>query len=197
MNIAHTIRAVEKLFESLDKDIRTLQKHTGIQCIEDCIRCCTTPKIMATSVEFLPLAYHLYKTGQVGEVLNKMDQLNNEYSCPILKLLSYDSKKTGCAHYKHRGLICRLFSYNYLTNKHGVRKINACKNIHLNQPNQVKKANEILLTKAIGPKASDYYSRLRFISDNEAHHLYPIGKAIRIAIDLVCVHFHNKRKKVM
>ncbi|MCW3789143.1 YkgJ family cysteine cluster protein [Plebeiibacterium sediminum] len=197
MNIVHTVRAVEKLFESLDKDIRRLQLHTGIHCIENCIHCCTTPRIEATSVEFLPLAYHLYKTGQINEVLNKMEQVNNEYTCPLLNLLSFDGKTIGCNHYIHRGLICRLFSYNYLTNKHGVRKINACKKIQLNQPDQIEKANYLLLTKVICPKASDYYSKLRFISYNEAHHLYPIGKAIRIAIDMVVIYFHYKGKKVM
>nr|WP_321451571.1 YkgJ family cysteine cluster protein [uncultured Carboxylicivirga sp.] len=197
MNIVQVVRGVEKLFESLEKDIHKMQKHTGIHCVENCIHCCTTTKIEATAIEFLPLAYHLYKTGRYKEVLAKIDQLNNEFACPLLNVLSHEGSKTGCTFYPYRGLICRLFSYNYVTSKYGVKKINACKTIRLNQPLEVDKANQLLLTKTICPKASDYYSRLLFIHFNEARNLYPIGTAIRIAIDMVLTYMSYKGKKVM
>nr|WP_321409573.1 hypothetical protein [uncultured Carboxylicivirga sp.] len=197
MNLVQIVRSVEDLFDSLDSDITNLQNQTGIHCIENCIHCCTSSKIEATSVEFLPLAYHLYKKGMIRSVLDRMDQLSNEWTCPVLNVLSIDNSQPGCSYYPYRGLICRLFSYNYVTNKHGIRQINACKNIRINQPLQLAKVNELLLTEPVCPKASDYYSRLLFIHFEEAHNLYPIAKAITVAIEMVLTHLRYKGKKVM
>jgi len=197
MNIIQMVRGVEKLFESLDKDIKNLQNQTNIHCIESCIRCCTTPKIQATSIEFLPLVYHLYKAGKIGELIEKLDAQNNEYACPVLNILSTDGQRQGCTYYPYRGLICRLFSYNYITDKNGVKKINACKTIHINQSKQVEMANSLLKNETICPKASDYYSKLSFINHEAAHQIYPIGKAIRVAIDMVIIDFRYRGKKIM
>ena len=126
MKLQQKVRAVEKLYKVLEKDIQKLQKETGIHCIENCIHCCTTPRIQATSIEFYPLAFYLYKTGQAEAMMDKIGQLNNPTICPVLNHLSIEGSRPGCGHYEHRGLICRLFSYNHATDKFGRRRISAC-----------------------------------------------------------------------
>jgi len=100
--------------------------------------------------------------------------------------------RPGCTNYEHRGLICRLFTYNHTTDKYGRRRIAACKAIRLQQPDELTLTNEILAKKPIGPKASNYYSQLQFIDFNEAQRLYPIGEAIRVAIETVLTDFHYR-----
>ncbi len=197
MNLIRKVRAVEKLFNTLEKDIHILQKNTGISCIENCIKCCTTPRIMATALEFYPLAYYLYKTGQAESILEKIGQINDSSICPVLNHLTLDESRPGCMHYNHRGLICRLFAYNYGTDKYGIRRINACKPIRLEQPQQLEKANVLLKINPIGPKASNYYSQLQTIDFNEAQILYPIGKAVQTAIETIISNFHYRRGKAM
>lgn len=197
MKIQQKVRAVEKLFKTLEKDVQKLQKETGIHCIPNCIHCCTTPRIQATSIEFYPLAYYLYKSGQAEAMMEKIDQLNDTSICPVLNHLSIEGSRPGCGHYAYRGLICRLFSYNYATDKFGRRRISACKPIRLDQPQELDKTNQILLKKPLGPKASAYYSRLQFIDYSEAQRLYPIGEAIKIALETVITYFHYSGKKAM
>jgi len=192
MNLIRKVHAVEKLFKKLEKDIQKLQKTTGIHCIDNCIHCCTTSKIVATSLEFYPLAYHLYKTGQAESFIAKIEQINNPIICPSLNNLSINDMRPGCTNYEHRGLICRLFTYNHTTDKYGRRRIAACKAIRLQQPDELTLTNEILAKKPIGPKASNYYSQLQFIDFNEAQRLYPIGEAIRVAIETVLTDFHYR-----
>lgn len=197
MNAVAKVRAVEKLFKALDNDIQELRGQTGIGCINNCIKCCTTPRIEATALEFYPLAYHLYKTGQAENFLTKIEQINTPSICPALNNLTIEGNRPGCLFYEHRGLICRLFSYNHSTDKYGRRRLGACKTIRIEQPAQLDLANKILETRPLGPKASNYYSRLQMIDFHEAQRMYPIGEAVRIAIETIITNFHYRGKKAM
>ena len=197
MNTLAKVRAVERLFKVLDKDIHELRSQTGISCVKDCIKCCTTPRIEATALEFYPLAYHLYKTGRAGSILAKIEQTNAPSICPSLNSLSIEGIRPGCSFYEQRGLICRLFTYSYSTDKYARRRLNACKTIRVNQPEQLDKANKIMETRPLGPKASDYYSRLQIIDFYEAQRLYPIGEAVRIAIETILTNMHYRGNKAM
>ncbi|MBN2669326.1 MAG: YkgJ family cysteine cluster protein [Bacteroidales bacterium] len=197
MSIVRKVRAVERLFKTLEKDIQKLQSKTGIHCLEGCVICCTTPKIMATSIEFYPLAFHLFKTHQAEAILSKIEQNSNISTCPLLSSIIYGENKPGCTFYEQRGLICRLFAYTHQTDKQGKRRIITCKTIKLNQPNEVEIANKILCEKPIGPKASDYYSRLQFIDYQKANQLYPIAEAIKLAIESVLSYYQYRGKKAV
>ncbi len=197
MNVLSKVRAVEKLFKVLEKDVQELRSQTGIGCVDNCTKCCTTPHIEATALEFYPMAYHLYKTGEADSFLEKIQQTNNPTICPILNYFSTEGSRPGCTKYGHRGLICRLFSYNHSTDKYGVRRLATCKTIRIAQPAQLDKANQLLKLKPIGPRATDYYSRLQVIDFNEAHRLYPIGDAIRIAIETILTNQYYRRNKAI
>jgi Fe-S-cluster containining protein len=197
MNIIQKAKAVEKLFQTLEKDINKLKTATGIHCVDSCIFCCTTPNIQATSLEFYPLAMHLYHTNQANLVLEKLNKINTASVCPVLNTLSIEGSRIGCSQYEHRGLICRLFAFNFNTNKYGIRQIAACKSMKINQPDAINKANQILAKKPLGPKASDYYSRLQFVDFTEAQNLYPIGEAIKLAIEKVITYHHYSGNKAM
>jgi hypothetical protein len=67
---------------------------------------------------------------------------------PYLNNLVLPDQRLGCGLYEQRGMICRLFAYNYIVNKYGQRKIAACKPIVMAQPEQVIQANELLATKS-------------------------------------------------
>jgi len=196
MDIVHKARAVEKLFKALEKDIAKLKLKTGIHCMDNCIKCCVTPKIQATALEFYPLAQHLIKEGKAESILESIVQINNPAICPILNHLSYEDSKAGCRYYEYRGLICRLFAYNYTTDKYGKRRIAACKPMQLEQANEVKTANTILMESVLGPKASNYYSRMQFIDFTASQQLYPIGEAIKIAIETILTYSHYKNSRV-
>ncbi len=197
MNIVREVRAVEDLFKTLEKDIEELKEQTGIHCEKNCVKCCTSAHIMATTIEFYPLAYYLYKNHLSDSILSKINKIHNPTVCPVINRFSNKGSKQGCSFYQYRGLICRLFAYSYHTDKHNNRLISPCHNIKIDQAKELKKADEILHDKPIGPKATDYYQQLDFINFNETQKLYPIGDAIRIAIEEVITYFHYKEGRAM
>lgn len=197
MNIVRRVRAVERLFETLEKDVQKIKDQTGMHCVENCIECCTTSRIVATTVEFLPLAYHLYKNNLAEDFLLRIAQIDDPKICPVLDRFSVNGSRIGCRHYRQRGLICRLFTYSHYTNKYDRRVIGACKTLQAQQPQQIARANEILQTQAIGPRATTYYQRLQFIDFNGSQKLYPIGDAIRLAIESIVTHFHYNGRRTL
>jgi len=117
MNIFEKSEKVMQLFQILEDEITVLKKETGVHCIADCVYCCTTSKIAATPLEFYPLAIHLYNTGKAEEVLKIVSEPENSKTCPVLNVDSSNGKRIGCSQYEYRGMICRLFAFNYNINK--------------------------------------------------------------------------------
>lgn len=192
MEIERKVGVVEELFKNLEVEVAELQESTGLHCIENCVKCCITPNIVAMPIEFYPLALHLYKTGQAEKFLTRIEKTNNTKSCPLLGPLLDDETKTGCQYYKHRGLICRLFAFNHRIDRLERRRLSACKPMQLEQPDSVALANTILATKPIGPKASNYYSQLEINDLNGVTNYLPIGESIRIAVETVLTYYHYK-----
>ena len=61
MSVYKKVQQVEKLFRLAEKDVATFQQATSLKCKSSCGMCCLKPDIAASPLEFLPLAYHLYK----------------------------------------------------------------------------------------------------------------------------------------
>ena len=57
MAIEHKVRLVEELFDRLEKEIAIFQSETHLHCIAGCGKCCSTPEIEASPLEFLPWAF--------------------------------------------------------------------------------------------------------------------------------------------
>nr|WP_321411337.1 YkgJ family cysteine cluster protein [uncultured Carboxylicivirga sp.] len=197
MTIVRKVRAVERLFKTLEKDVQKLKEHTGISCADNCIKCCTTSNIVATAVEFYPLAYYLVQNNLYNEILTRIDQVNNSTICPLLDPFSINGSRIGCMFYEQRGLICRIFGYTYRIDKYDRRVLATCKTIQTEHQKEVARANELLCAKPLGPKATDYYQRLQFVDYHKAQKMYPIGEAIKIAIETIVTHFHYKKGKAM
>lgn len=190
MDIVQKVAEVNQLFDELAVEVDQIREKSGIQCIRGCVKCCTTKRMMATALEFYPLALTLYRSGQAEAFLDKMATIDNPTICPALNTISIDGLPPGCGMYETRGLICRVFGFNHLTDKYGERRISACKPMKVYQTEAVSLANTLLLQEPIGPKASNYYSRLQSIDFEAGQRLYPIGEAVRIAVETVLTHYY-------
>jgi uncharacterized protein len=192
MHLTELSQKVEELFELLEIDIAQIRTKTGLHCIHNCVKCCLYPKIEATVLEFIPLALHVYNTGQVDSFLSKIDQGTS--ICIALKPLPDNQSQAGCSQYKHRGLICRIFGYSHVTNKFNQRLLATCKPIKEQQPDAVKKASDMLLDGMLGPSGSHYYSQLQGIDYNLGTGRYPINTAIKLAIEKVDTFFYYQNQ---
>lgn len=180
------VKAVEDVFQELDREIASFQQGSGLHCKWGCGKCCFKPDIEATILEFIPFAFHLYQNNQAEEWLEKLNSTDD----PICLILNPTQAGAGlCSRYQHRGLICRLFGYSARTNKYGTRELVTCAIIKTEQAENYQKAAEGVSAGKPVPVMSNYYMKLHAIDFELTRDFYPINKAIQKAVEVVLQYY--------
>lgn len=188
-SIENRVRLVETLFQNLDIEIIEFQKETKLGCIAGCGKCCSTPEIDASPLEFLPWAFHVFLNGLAEETLSELEQ-NTTATCFLYRPKSMEEFTLGnCSNYKYRGLICRLFGFGATTDKYGKLRIATCNIIK-----EVQKENYEAATMAINanlsvPIFTEYYMQLSQIDFKLGNTFQPVNKAMKIALEEVLQYY--------
>ncbi len=194
MSLYRKVRAVEKVFGQLEKEVATFQKATGMHCVSGCGFCCRKPDINATPLEFLPLAWHLHME---GTSLEFYDSLKNESGTSLCALFRpFENSDTGgkCSNYSGRGLICRLFGFTAARNKHGEARLVTCRIIKENQIGEYNRALDLLNTKKV-VFMRDYYFKLSCIDPELGRTMMPVNEAIKSALEVVMAYYAYRRTR--
>ncbi len=179
MNIKDKVKAVEEIFNELDKDILIFQQKSGLKCKEGCIECCLKTDIEASLLEFLPLAWWLVGTNSFEYWLKKAESSGSSH-CIFL-----DKQKRCCKIYEKRGLICRLFGFSFKLDKNRRPHLIACP--------YLKRRFHFLPTLSTLPISSHYSMKLIAIDPYLANQRYQINIAIYKALQLVATYMHFKK----
>ncbi len=186
MTIEEKVRDVEAVFDALDQEIAAFQASSSLHCKFGCGKCCFKPDIEATSLEFLPFAFHLYRTNQIE---SWYDKLSGNQS-PICLILNPDQSAAGlCSEYKYRGLICRLFGYSARTNKYGKKELITCQIIKTEQSENYSAAEQRVSEGGEVPVMSNYYMQLRNIDPELSTRFLPINQAMKAAFQYVLSYY--------
>ena len=167
-----------------DAQVRTrLFQHDGhLNCLSHCCHCCQKTDLLASPLEFLPLAYHLYKTARAEQFYDRLRQLPANQYCA---LLDFESTNHGqCHEYAYRGLICRLFGFAANLDKNSRRRLISCRSI--------KESNGYLhlgTTLDQAPLFGNFYFRLEAVDFSLAGEQLQINEALRKAIEIVLTYF--------
>lgn len=189
MSIVRKVRAVEKVFKSLDQESGIFNHKTGIRCLDGCGKCCTKPDIEASPLEYLPLAFEWYRQG-IAEEKYAMLKENKSPICINYSPLSIENSSTGnCQHYQYRGLVCRLFGNGASRDKHGKLVYVTCRLIKENQPEEVAYTMSLIEKKEYVPVFSDYYKKLYQIDFRLAGKIVSINEAIMLALEEVMQYY--------
>ena len=192
MSIQQKVRLVEALFERLEIEIRDFQNETHLFCNAGCGKCCSTPNIEASPLEFLPWAFHLFLNGKAEETLTQLRNVTTK-NCFLYRPLSVlENHKGSCSNYRYRGLICRLFGYGAKTDKFGKLRLATCKVIKEEQKENFTTAEEAINNGKQVPVFTDYYMRLAQIDLRMGVSLLPVNEALKIAIEEV-LHYYAYR----
>ena len=190
MELAEKVKAVEAVFEKLDKEISEFQSWSSLHCQFGCGKCCVKPDIEASILEFLPFALYLHKNDQAFIWLERLKQSSSS----ICLILNPTQPGQGlCSEYPHRGLICRLFGYSARTNKYNKPELVTCQIIKTEQAESYNQASNAIEAgdKSI-PIMSQYYMQLQAIDFDLTREFYPINTAITKAIETV-LHYYAYR----
>lgn len=179
-------KAVEAIFEKLEKEVATFQGWTGLHCATGCGKCCYKPDIESTVLELLPFAIHLYQHKLAFAWIDKVKDTGS----PLCVLLSPSRMGAGlCSEYKHRPLICRLFGYSARIDKYERRELMSCTVIKTEQQAQFAIASDQVLAGALVPMITQYYMQLRAIDFEMAREYFPINEAIKRAIEVILQYY--------
>jgi len=92
MSIERRVQLVEKLFFQLDQESVLFKKSSGLSCVVGCGRCCSTPTVEASPLEFLPWAFHLFLNDEEKNTLALLNQTQAK-TCILYKSLTSIHRK--------------------------------------------------------------------------------------------------------
>jgi len=192
MSVIKKLKAVESLYNKLDNEISRFQQKTEYSCFNNCHICCLKSNIEANPLEFLPLAYYLYKTNQAYAFVEKIENNVNQSLCILFNPFNADG---ACDFYKYRGLICRLFGFSAKINQYNVKTLITCKRIKDEKSEEFKTVERLIQNKINLPVANHYYLKLNTIDFKLSTKYLPINDAIKQAIEIILFHFSFRNKK--
>ncbi len=189
MSIKRKVKAVERVFKSLDEQINQLKISTSLHCIAGCGKCCFKEDIEASPVEFLPLAYHWFEEGLALDIYERIQHASSKICINYAPLTIDDYNSGNCHSYHYRGLICRIFGYGATRDKLGMLRFTTCRLIKETQPTSVLLAEKELQIDNRIPVFADYYKKLYQIDFKLASQLLPINQAIKTALEEVMQYY--------
>ena len=190
MNLLEKSLNVCRVFEELEVETQEFLSQSQLTCFKGCGNCCTNPRVSASVLEFLPLAFDIYRSGKAEDTIALLSTSSEESYCIMLKKLSIDADVGQCTNYANRGLICRLFASSARRNKHGEKELLTCRKIKEGKKELFEAATEAIQTKMDVPLSSDYYTRLYGIDFNLANEQLTINTAIRKALEAVLTFYY-------
>ncbi|MBC2839446.1 YkgJ family cysteine cluster protein [Robiginitalea sp. SC105] len=194
MILYHKVRAVERVFRQLEKEVATFQQATNLSCLSGCGKCCRKPDIFATPLEFLPLAYHLFKANEAQAWYDKLKE-ETDGLCPAFAPFLKPGAGGFCNAYGNRGLICRIFGFSAVLDKLGNPRLATCRTIKEEKPLEVTRATEHIRSGGAVPLTRDYYFQLLAIDEKLAGRHLPIREAIREALEAVLAYYAYRRPR--
>lgn len=197
MQLHHKVRAVEKVFSSLQKEIESFQGESGLSCVANCGFCCTKADIEASALEFLPLAYALYKKGEAMAWYERMKADIDNPTCSIFRSLKNAEDKGFCSSYAYRGLICRLFAFSAIRDKYGEKNFIVCKPLKTEKAELIADIKQGIAGGMKIPMMSDYYYQLYAIDEAMGRERMPINRAIVRALEEVMFYYAYRKPPKM
>ena len=119
---------VMDVYQSLSQEFSAFQSSQSLSCVEKCGACCNKPDIEVSPLEMLPLALHLFDTGQAEQVFDELQSYSG-FACKQYQRLSLDGTEGYCGIYEYRPGICRMFGAAGYKTKSGEATLSVCKPI--------------------------------------------------------------------
>ncbi|PSL02899.1 YkgJ family cysteine cluster protein [Cecembia rubra] len=196
MNLQEKSQEVRRVFEELDTEIKAFLEASRLTCIPGCGFCCSNPKVNASILEFLPLAFDLYDKGKAEKALEILESQDEQSLCILYKSISMDNTMGFCSDYVNRGLICRLFSSSYRKNKEGRKEIITCKKLKEGKKSEFEAATRLVNDNLPIPSSTGVYGELYNIDFQLTSQQFPINQAIKKAVDLVLTYkFYSENQE--
>ena len=194
MQLYRKVRAVEKIFRALEKDLLKFHETASIRCIEGCGVCCTKPGIEASPLEFLPLAYSLFVQRRAWEIFEMLSREDSEDLCIFYDRLGDPSRPGRCLEHPKRGLICRLFGFSGSMDRNGIVHYASCRPLKEQDPARFQTIERAVNDGMPIPRGQYYYMMLKAV-DSELMTYHPLNIAIKKSLETVLSYYSYRRRR--
>lgn len=185
LNLYQKIQKIESLQAEADKETSAFKKRYNIDCLIHCSKCCQYDGITASPLEFLPLAWHYYKIGQLDELIEKL--MNSHGGTRCVFFVS-NNGSWGCCSYPARGMICRLFGFASIQDKYGKASYAACHTLKSECSERIQDICNKIRNGGKTPIIANFYRKLSVLDLGLGDEMLPINQAIKRACEIVYMH---------
>jgi len=180
------LEKLQEVYGEIDERVALFQKLTGLRCLPNCRKCCETAKTVEVSIlEMLPLAQSLWERGEAESLLERLKGIDEDHPCVLLDRSPSPDKKGGCTHYSLRPLICRLFGFSALRDKHGNPRIALCRPLKDQDPSWENRINEKIQNGLPVPIIPDFSMKAAMIHPSLGQRRYPINYSLKEALEII------------
>ncbi len=180
------------LYKNLDEEAGRFQKAAALNCLRFCKKCCTPAKaqIEASVFECLPLSIHLWRLGEAESYLQGIAAGGEENPCVLYNADPSPLPASGCKHYSWRPLLCRLFGFSAVLDKHGRPRIALCRAVKDADPRTEGWINQ-KIARGLKPMIIPHWARkASSLNPHLGQERYPINRAVKLALERVGFQFH-------
>jgi uncharacterized protein len=125
--LEHLATQVLELYVQADAAVSRFSAASGLSCPSGCCSCCLSEKVEATTLEMLPLAFHLFRTRQAELVLKRLEKQQGSNRCILFRPERSDADGGACSQYPCRALVCRLFGFAGSNDRNGRPRLAYCR----------------------------------------------------------------------
>ena len=176
--------AVEQVYCEVGDGTDRYARSTGLACPEGCGACCYGPNIEATTLECMPLASAIHRTGRAEDILRRIESTEDPTCAVFLPDLD-DRKKGRCTLYHARPLVCRLFGFAARRNRNGKNQAVICPVMREAIPEACERTERAVGEGLGTPVYQDYSMKVASLDFSLSRRRIPINEAIRKALERV------------
>jgi Fe-S-cluster containining protein len=170
------IGEITDVLNEITAQTQAMAQSTGLHCKAGCGKCCEHPHIETTVTEMLPMALHLWQTGQARQILENIEAATAT-TCIFYKPDPLVAGNGRCTQYQHRPGICRLFGFSAKKNKAGQKELVTCRVIKEEYAQDYAQAQQHIASGLKVPAVTDFAMRIFAVDPAQGQKLMPINEA--------------------
>ena len=169
------------LFQAVDAEITAFQDATGLHCPTGCGHCCQTQTPFVSVADMLPIAAAVVARGD-GEMLYDRAVAAGDAGGPCA-IFQPGRLPGGCTEYELRPMLCRLFGFAAVRDKHRQPHLALCRIHARDLPEASARAVAFVDGGGAVPAFADWQGETDALDPDGSREQLPINEALARALE--------------
>jgi uncharacterized protein len=169
------------MFHAVDADISAFQDATGLHCPTGCGHCCETQTPFVSVADMMPIAVDVVARGD-GEALYDRAIANADAGAPCA-IFQPGRLPGGCTEYELRPMLCRLFGFAAVRDKHRHPRLALCRIHARDLPDVSARATAFVDDGGAVPLFAEWQAEVDSLDPDGSREQLPINVALARALE--------------